>query len=130
MWGNGKPFFVTFIAALRRMGELSFRFPIGALEAEAKRTSIRDVHRAGEAELTAALRRLFAATVDVRYQSFRETALMTLARRLHLRRAIGLHNLYADLTRGEPHALSNLVLSRKSEGLPIGLVIIANGKKG
>jgi len=87
------------------------------------------IYEPGEAELVSMFRRLFA-TVEVYYLYFEETPIMTFARKVHLRRALGLHRCYADLTAGLPSATARLHIRRKSGGMNISLIIVAHDKKG
>jgi ubiquinone/menaquinone biosynthesis C-methylase UbiE len=86
------------------------------------------LYEPGEAELVAEFRRLFAR-VEVFYQYFEESPGMTLARRLHLRRILGWHQIYADLSAGRPHAIARLRIDQKARGLKNTLLIVASGKK-
>src|SRR5262249_20676500 len=55
----------------------------------------------GEEELVSLFRELFTK-VEVHYQYFEESWMMTLARNLRVRRLLGLHRIYADLSEGLP----------------------------
>ena len=85
------------------------------------------LYEPGETELVSLLRKCFTS-VEVFYQSFEETVLMTLARKLHLRRLLGLHQIYADLAAGLPHATSRFHIGQQSGGLNEGLIVVVNGK--
>ncbi len=82
----------------------------------------------GERELVSLLKQLFVK-VEVYYQYFEETRWMTLARTFHIRRLLGLHHIYGDLSAGQPWATARLRLDRKPKGMKVGLVIVAGGKK-
>ena len=82
----------------------------------------------GEGELVSLFKQLFAK-VEVQYQFFEETAVMTLARKLHLRRVLGLHRIYADLSAGLPQATARLAIGPRSRGLNTNLLLVAGGKK-
>jgi len=86
------------------------------------------LYEPGEAELVSSFRDLFT-DVEVHYLYFEETALMTFARETHLRRLLGLHRHYADLTVGLPAATSKLRIAQRSAGMNISLLIVARGKK-
>jgi ubiquinone/menaquinone biosynthesis C-methylase UbiE len=86
------------------------------------------VYEPGEAELVVAFKTLFQ-NVEVHYQYFGETWLMTLARQLHLRRFFGLSQIYADLSAGLPQATSQLRIGEKAKGMKQHLILIASGKK-
>lgn len=86
------------------------------------------LYEPGKGELIMLLNRLFER-IETRYQTFGESFFMTLARRLHIRRFVGLADQYANLSRGEPSALNRLSFGHSSKGLKIGLVVVASGKK-
>lgn len=86
------------------------------------------LYEPGENE-TVSLFRSFFETVDVYYQFFRETKLMTVARVFHLRRFIGLDKVYADLSAGRSEATSKLGIGLRANGMKLGLLIVANGKR-
>ena len=86
------------------------------------------LYEPGESELVSLLRRYFA-TVEVHYLYFEETLLMSFARRMHLRRLLGLERPYEDLTKGLPSATSRLHLAQKSGGMNINLIIVVRDKK-
>jgi SAM-dependent methyltransferase len=86
------------------------------------------LYEPGEFELVSLLREYFA-TVEVHYLYFEETLLMSFARRMRLRRLLGLERPYADLTRGLPSATSRLHLGQKSGGMDINLIIVVRDKK-
>jgi SAM-dependent methyltransferase len=81
----------------------------------------------GEQELVSLLQKLFSK-VEVHYQFFEERWWMTLARKLHLRRVLGLHQIYADLSAGLPHATSKLKIGERREGLKLNLIVVLSGK--
>ena len=54
---------------------------------------------------------------------------MTLARQLHLRRLWGLSRTYADLSAGLPQATSKLHIGQRPQGMKLGLLLVATGKK-
>jgi SAM-dependent methyltransferase len=86
------------------------------------------VYEPGEYEFLACLRSSFHE-VQAYYQHFEETALMTVARRLRLRRALGLARLYQALSLGEPEAISRLKIEPKPRGLKLHLLAVARGPK-
>jgi SAM-dependent methyltransferase len=86
------------------------------------------LYEPGEDELTALLRELFVG-VEVFYLYFEETLAMTLARRFHCRRLLGLHRIYADLTAGLPHATARLRIGPSAKGFKQGLIAVLKGKK-
>lgn len=81
----------------------------------------------GEQELFAACLQFFSG-VDIYYQYFEESLLMTVARIFHIRRFVGLSGMYADLAAGEPHMVSRLRLNQNPRGMKIGLVLVASRK--
>jgi SAM-dependent methyltransferase len=86
------------------------------------------LYEPGEGEIVSLFKKLFHQ-VEVYYQCFEETAFMTLARTLHIRRFIGLTGLYTKLSEGDPSATARLKIVQKPVGLKITLLIVASGKK-
>ena len=86
------------------------------------------LYEPGETELTTLLNQLFVR-LEIRYQFFEESLVMSVARKLHIRRLVGLAQLYGDLANGESSALNRLGFNRRPRGMKIGLVILARGKK-
>jgi len=70
--------------------------------------------------------RQYFSNVEVFYQYFEETMLMTWARVLHLRSVLGLASLYGDLMRGSSDTLAKLRIARKPAGLKMNLVLLAS----
>jgi len=86
------------------------------------------LYEPGEVELVSVFRQLFA-TVEVHYLYFEETPLMKFARRVRLRKVLGLARPYADLTAGLPSATARLRIGQKSEGMNVSLILVVTGKK-
>jgi ubiquinone/menaquinone biosynthesis C-methylase UbiE len=86
------------------------------------------LYEPGERELVTMFNALFRK-VDVFYQYFEESAVMTVARGLHIRRFLGLDRIYADLTRGLPEATARLRIGPVAKGMKLVLIIAASGKK-
>jgi ubiquinone/menaquinone biosynthesis C-methylase UbiE len=86
------------------------------------------VYEPGEQELVSLFKGLFEH-VEVYYQFFEETMLMTFARVLHLRKLFGLAQIYADLTAGLPRATERLRIAQKPRGMKITLLLVARGKR-
>lgn len=86
------------------------------------------IYEPGEQELVALFKQLFSR-VEVFYQYFEETPLMTLARRLKLRRMLGFQKIYADLSAGRPNATNKLRIDETGKGMKITLLVVASGKK-
>jgi len=86
------------------------------------------LYEPGEAELVTLLKELFEV-VEVWYQYFEETKYMTVARVLHIRRWVGLANLYRDLFNGETCALSRIRLGQNGKGMKFGLIVVAKRPK-
>jgi SAM-dependent methyltransferase len=86
------------------------------------------VYEPGKGELVSLFQKLFTK-IEVYYQYFEETWAMTLARKLHVRRFFGFNRNYADLSAGLPHAISQLHIRRQANGLKLGLMIVASGRK-
>jgi SAM-dependent methyltransferase len=86
------------------------------------------IYEPGEQEFVSLFRELFK-DIEVYYQFFTETPLMTAARVLHARRLLGFHRIYADLSVGNPQATARLKIESKSRGMTMGLLLVAKGKK-
>ncbi|HEY5298460.1 MAG TPA: methyltransferase domain-containing protein [Verrucomicrobiae bacterium] len=86
------------------------------------------LYEPGEGELVSLLEKLFEK-VEAHYQYFEETPWMTLARKLHLRRFLGLSQIYADLSAGLPHATARLHIGTRPKGLKESIIIVVKGKK-
>jgi SAM-dependent methyltransferase len=85
------------------------------------------LYEPGERELLAVLEPLFNR-VEVFYQCFEERWWWTIARCLHIRRFVGLRQLYADLAAGEPSATARLHIVPRRQGLTEGLIILVGDK--
>jgi SAM-dependent methyltransferase len=81
------------------------------------------LYEPGEKELVSALAERFKEVI-VYYQFFTETVAMGIARRLHLRRALGLVEPYRALSAGSPDALSRLQIARQAAGLKLHLLAV------
>lgn len=86
------------------------------------------LYEPGEKELLTVLQPLFRH-VEVFYQYFEERWWWTIARRFHIRRLVGLRQLYADLSAGEPSATARLHIGPRRQGLTEGLIILVVGKR-
>jgi SAM-dependent methyltransferase len=81
------------------------------------------LYEPGENELVSLLLQRFK-NVMVCYQFFPETLAMGIARRLHLRRALGLVKPYRALSAGSPDALGRLQIAQKASGLKLHLLAV------
>ena len=86
------------------------------------------LYEPGEQETVTLFRQLFDQ-VEVYYQFFEETGFMTLARFLHIRRFVGLSDIYGKLSAGDPLATDRLKIAQTPPGIKITLLIVATGKK-
>jgi SAM-dependent methyltransferase len=86
------------------------------------------LYEPGEHELVSLFREFFK-DVEIYYQYFLETPLMSIARLLHVRRVLGLHRIYADLSAGKPHATERLKIGHESKGFKMAVILVAKGKK-
>lgn len=84
------------------------------------------IYEPGEAELVGVFRKSFSK-LEVFYQFFEETPLMTLARAFHLRSLFGLDAIYRDLVAGAPQATAKLRIATKPGGLKTNLLLVASG---
>jgi SAM-dependent methyltransferase len=82
------------------------------------------LYEPGEGEFHDALAVNFSQ-VNFFYQIFRESVLLNLARRLKLRRLLGLVEPYRQLTSGHPAALDLVAIERRKSGLVLALLAIA-----
>ena len=81
------------------------------------------LYEPGEDELLAVLRNHFSI-VEVFYQRYEETSLMSIARCLRIRRFIGLVEPYRQLTRGHPVQLAKIRLDSTKSGMILGLMAV------
>jgi SAM-dependent methyltransferase len=82
----------------------------------------------GERELVSLLRSLFEK-VETYYQYFPETLWMTTARRMHIRRLVGLDRVYAEISAGEEHAVKKFRIDQYGNGLREGLIVVVGNKR-
>lgn len=82
----------------------------------------------GERELVSRLEQLFER-VEIYYQYFEEPWWWRLARFLHIRRLVGLAQIYADLSAGLPHATARLHIDFQARGRKEGLIVVVSKKK-
>jgi SAM-dependent methyltransferase len=82
------------------------------------------LYEPGEAEFHDALAINFLQ-ITLFYQIFRESTLLNLARRLKLRRLLGLVEPYRQLTAGHPAALDLIAIEQRKSGLALALLAIA-----
>jgi ubiquinone/menaquinone biosynthesis C-methylase UbiE len=87
------------------------------------KTNPHHLYEPGEDELLAVLRNHFSS-VEVYYQRYEETALMSIARCLRARTFIGLVEPYRQLTRGHPVQLAKIRLDSTKSGMILGLVTV------
>jgi SAM-dependent methyltransferase len=89
------------------------------------------LYEPGEAELRSAFEQHFEK-VEVWHQYFQETAWMTLARKCHARRFLGLAAAYRDLARGVPSTMAKVKIEGQGKGFNITLLLLAlkRGKTG
>ena len=81
------------------------------------------LYEPGENELVSLLLGRFKSVI-VYYQFFAETPAMGIARRLHLRRVLGLVEPYRALSAGSPDALARLQIAQKALGLKLHLLTV------
>ena len=91
-------------------------------------TNAYHLYEPGELELIESLNEHFQE-LTVWYQYFEETPLMKVARRLHMRRVLGLEGIYRALAEGKPQVTSRLKISRKSAGMDLHLIVIVQRPK-
>jgi SAM-dependent methyltransferase len=82
----------------------------------------------GEIELVSLLRRIFEQ-VEVYYQYFEEPWWWRIVRVLHVRRFVGLAQIYADLAAGLPRATARLHIDAQARGRKEGLIVVVRGKR-
>ena len=85
------------------------------------------LYEPGEAELVGEFRRFFR-NVEPWYQYFEETPLMTFARTFHIRRFLGLSQIYRDYSQGKPEATAKIKVTTKFGGMGISLLMMASGR--
>jgi len=86
------------------------------------------LYEPGEAELIEVFRQFFGK-VDVWYQYFEETPVMTAARILRLRRVLGLASVYRSLAFGDPSALKSVKIGNRGKGMNFTLLLVASDRK-
>jgi SAM-dependent methyltransferase len=86
------------------------------------------LYEPGEQELLACLGQKFKNVVPY-YQFFPETLVMSFARRLRLRRLLGLAGPYQALSAGSPDTLSRLQIAREAGGLKLHLLAVLRQPK-
>lgn len=86
------------------------------------------IYEPGAAELITEFDRHFTK-VEVFYQYFPESPFMTAARALHVRRFVGLAQLYADFWNGVAGVYDRVKIDQSGKGMKITLVLVITGKK-
>lgn len=82
------------------------------------------LYEPGEGEFRKALEQHFEK-VEFRYQVFKESFVLHLARRLKLRRVLRMVEPYRRLTSGHPDSLDLVTIERRRSGLPLALIAVA-----
>jgi ubiquinone/menaquinone biosynthesis C-methylase UbiE len=86
-------------------------------------TNPHHLYEPGEKEFLKELTLRFSS-VSIFFQRFEETALMSIARRLHLRRILGMVRPYKELTEGSSEQLENVKLDQKRNGMLLGIYCV------
>ena len=86
------------------------------------------LYEPGEQELVQEFQKYFRK-VEVQYQYFQETPLMTTARIFHFRRFVGLAGVYRNLWQGLPSAVEKVKIDTAGKGMRITLMLVASEKK-
>lgn len=86
-------------------------------------TNLHHLYEPGEKEFLRELSLRFTS-VSVFFQRFEETALMSVARRLHLRRLLGIVGPYRELTEGSPERLEKVKLDHNRNGMLLGIYCV------
>lgn len=86
------------------------------------------LYEPGEVEFTAELTRRFG-DVHLLYQRYTETVFETWARKLRMRRLMGLDSQYAKVSQGDPGEMKKVLLDEKRSGMILGLFVIASKPK-
>ena len=86
------------------------------------------LYEPGEQEFRETLERNFERVVFF-YQAFKEPMHLTIARRLRLRRLLGLVEPYRKLTAGHPEALERIAIGARKSGLTLALLAVAEFPK-
>jgi len=107
------------VRVLRRGGKLHVSIPYQRIGAPSS-TNPHHLYEPGEEEFLIELEERFS-NVSVKYQRFEETFLMSLARRFHIRRLLGMVKPYRLLTEGNPESLERIHLDEKREGMLLGV---------
>lgn len=85
------------------------------------------LYEPGEAELVGLFKKMFIE-VEIFYQYFEESLLMTVARKLHIRRFLGFDSIYRALSLGLPSATSHLRIEKRAHGMKESLIVVASVK--
>lgn len=67
--------------------------------------------------------------VKIHYHRYIETFYETVARKMKLRRILGLHRQYAAISRGEPEEIKKILLDTERSGMLLGIFAIASHPK-
>jgi ubiquinone/menaquinone biosynthesis C-methylase UbiE len=86
------------------------------------------VYEPGAAELIEIFQRYFS-NIEVFYQYFPETNLMSAARRFRFRRFFGYDKIYNDLWSAVPSVLNTVRIDPIGKGMRLTLVLVISGKK-
>jgi ubiquinone/menaquinone biosynthesis C-methylase UbiE len=86
------------------------------------------LYEPGEDELITEFEKHFRK-VEVFYQYFEETPLLTFARVVHLRRMLGLVKPYRLLTEGHPDATRRIKIEKRAAGMKMGLVLVISDRR-
>lgn len=109
---------------LRPEGRLIASIPYAKVGAPSK-SNPHHIYEPGEVEFITELSRRFQ-DIQIFYHRYSESPLQTLARKLKLRRMLGLHHRYRKVSEGDPEEMKNVVLDRTRSGLLQGLFVVAS----
>lgn len=112
---------------LRPDGRLIASIPYVKSGAPSK-TNPHHIYEPGESEFTVELAKRFK-DVSVSYQRYSESTFETWARKLRLRRLVGLSSRYAKLSMGVPEEMTKIRLDEQRSGMLLGLFTIASTPK-
>lgn len=116
-----------FKRVLRPNGKLIASIPYAKVGAPSK-TNPHHLYEPGDEEFQTELNSRFKR-IEIYYQRYEENAIQTVARKLRLRRLLGLHTRYRNLVQGSPEELSNIMLDRRRTGLLLDVFIIARNPR-
>lgn len=108
---------------LRQDGRLVASIPYARVGAPSKINPYH-LYEPGEKEFHSELTKRFAK-VQTYYHRYRETSFEKMARKLRVRRFVGLARQYSAMSRGAPEEMKKVLIDEKRSGYLLGLFVVA-----